>query len=420
MQQLLPLAIRNCLPVNVRKVIIRLCSFFNLLCSKVVEPDTLDQIQKDLVITLCLMEKYFLPSFFDIMIHLTVHLVEQVRLCGPVYFRWMYPFERGMKTLKDYVRNRYRPEGCIAESYVAEEELQFCAEYLSDCDVADFTIEKPLGGGNCKSVNDLLLAQAHRCVLMNTPEIQPYIEKHMCHLTSIHPYKAKKHLWLQNEHNRTFATWLQNKIADDRKNNVPVDETVKLLANKPRSSVLIYPDYYINGCNFATKERDNNRVTQNSGVRIVANTLQISSSKDKRPHSGDMAFHGVIDEIWQLDYLMVKKILFKCNWVDSRGVNVDDFGSTVVDLNGIGYKSDCFILACHANQVLYVKDQLDDSKSVVCLVSDKAYKLDGERCEDIDVYTPLSNKLPVCELDEKDDEAIYDRKDCDAIPLNDD
>ncbi|KAL6565019.1 hypothetical protein OROMI_016469 [Orobanche minor] len=107
-----------------------------------------------------------------------------------------------------------------------------------------------------------------------------------------------EHLWLQNEHTRTFATWIQNKIVDDRENNVPIDETMKFLANKPRSSVLIYPGYHINGCNFATKDRDNNHVTQNSGVRIVANTLQISSSKYKRPHSGDMAFYGVIDEIW--------------------------------------------------------------------------------------------------------------------------
>ena len=69
------------------------------------------------------------------MIHLTVHLVEQVRLCGPVYLQWMYPFERQMNTLKDYVRNRYHLEGCIVESYIAEKALAFCVEYLSNCDV---------------------------------------------------------------------------------------------------------------------------------------------------------------------------------------------------------------------------------------------------------------------------------------------
>ncbi|KAH9717946.1 hypothetical protein KPL71_022033 [Citrus sinensis] len=325
-----------------------------------VDPNTLDQLQEELVITLCLLQQYFPPSFFDIMIHLTVHLVEQVRLCGPVYLRWMYPFERQMKTLKDYVRNRYRPEGCIVESYIAEEALAFCAVYLSNCDViglptgfpTDLSIEKPLGGANIKVVDDPLLAQAHRCVLMNTPEIQIYIEEHMHYLASRNPYKAKTNLWLQNEHIRTFSGWLQAKVAHDKANNVPIDEIVCWLANKPRSSVVTFSGYEINGFNFTTRDRDCNRVTQNSGVRVVANTLQISSSKDKSPHFGDMTFYGVIDEIWQLDYLMVKKTLFKCDWVDDRGVCTDN------------------------------------------LVTDKAYKLNGERCEDVDVFSPLSNKLP--------------------------
>ncbi|TYK07537.1 transposon protein, putative, CACTA, En/Spm sub-class [Cucumis melo var. makuwa] len=49
-------------------------------------------------------------------VHLVVHLVREVKLCGPVYLRWMYPFERYMKVLKSFVRNRNRPEGCIAEA----------------------------------------------------------------------------------------------------------------------------------------------------------------------------------------------------------------------------------------------------------------------------------------------------------------
>ena len=96
----------------------------------------------------------------------------------------MYPFEREMKTLKDYVCNRYRPESCIAESYIAEEALEFCVEYLSNCDIVglpigcliDFSIKGPLGGANIKVVDDTLLAQVHQCVLMNTTEIQTYIE----------------------------------------------------------------------------------------------------------------------------------------------------------------------------------------------------------------------------------------------------
>ncbi|KDO48170.1 hypothetical protein CISIN_1g046935mg [Citrus sinensis] len=124
--------------------------------------------------------------------------------------------------------------------------------------------------------------------------------------------------------------------------------------------------YCINGFNFATRDQDNNCITENNGVYVVANTLQISSSKDKNSHSGDMPFYGVVNEIWQLDYLGVKKVLFKCDWVDDIEVNVDELGFTVVNLDRIGYKYNCFILAGHAKQLFYVKDQLDNSKSVVC------------------------------------------------------
>ncbi|XP_071697398.1 uncharacterized protein [Rutidosis leptorrhynchoides] len=49
---------------------------------------------------------------------------------GPVYMRWMYPIERYMKKLKNYVRNKAKPEGCIAEGYVADEALTACSMSL--------------------------------------------------------------------------------------------------------------------------------------------------------------------------------------------------------------------------------------------------------------------------------------------------
>ncbi|XP_042387612.1 uncharacterized protein LOC121979689 [Zingiber officinale] len=103
MQHFLPIVIRNSLPKYVRYVVIRLCFFFKDICCKIIDVAKLDKLQSDLIVTLCLLEQYFPPSFFDIMLHLTVHLVREVQLCGPVYFRWMYPFERCMKVLKSYV-----------------------------------------------------------------------------------------------------------------------------------------------------------------------------------------------------------------------------------------------------------------------------------------------------------------------------
>ncbi|XP_013594286.1 PREDICTED: uncharacterized protein LOC106302291 [Brassica oleracea var. oleracea] len=130
MQQLLPIALKGLLPKGPRLAIFRLCAFFNLLCQRVIDWEKLLVMEAEIVETLCLFERFFPPSLFDIMLHLTVHLGREARLGGPVHFRWMYPFERYMKVLKDFVRNPARPEGCIAESYLAEECIRFCSEFL--------------------------------------------------------------------------------------------------------------------------------------------------------------------------------------------------------------------------------------------------------------------------------------------------
>jgi hypothetical protein len=65
--------------------------------------DNREALFKDCVEILSLLEKEMPPSFFDIMVHLTIHLVEELFICGPVHVRWMYPYERYYKTLKSFV-----------------------------------------------------------------------------------------------------------------------------------------------------------------------------------------------------------------------------------------------------------------------------------------------------------------------------
>jgi hypothetical protein len=45
------------------------------------------------------------PSFFDIMVNLILHLVDELDMCGLVYTRWMYCVEHLNKILKGYVWN---------------------------------------------------------------------------------------------------------------------------------------------------------------------------------------------------------------------------------------------------------------------------------------------------------------------------
>ncbi|KAI5323948.1 hypothetical protein L3X38_033021 [Prunus dulcis] len=222
MQQLLPVAIRSVLEKPARYAITRLCFFFNAICAKTVDVSKLDKLGEDVVVTLCLLEKYFPPSFFDIMVHLVVHLVREVRLCGPVYFRWMYPFERYMKVLKGYVQNRTCPEGCIAERYIAEEAVEFCTQHLSDVSTVGVPssqkigVSKPLSG----------------CT--NTEEVLPYIEK-----------RTK---WLQDKHNSTFIQWLRFKVQSElEEDNHGVSENLRWLAAGPNMAVPLYRSYLIKG-----------------------------------------------------------------------------------------------------------------------------------------------------------------------------
>ena len=131
MQQLLPVAIRGILPPQVRYTITRLCVFFNTICSKVINPSILDDLQADILETMCRFEMYFPPSFFDVMPHLVIHLVREIKLCGPVCMRYMYPFEREMGDLKGKVMNPAKPEASIVQRTVAEEVAAWVAQYLA-------------------------------------------------------------------------------------------------------------------------------------------------------------------------------------------------------------------------------------------------------------------------------------------------
>ncbi|KAI5337813.1 hypothetical protein L3X38_017084 [Prunus dulcis] len=321
-----------------------------------------DKLEEDVVVTLCLLEKYFPPSFFDIMVHLVVHLVREVRLCGPVYFRWMYPFERYMKVLKGYVQNRTRPEGCIAERYIAEEAVEFCTQHLSDVSTVGVPssqkmgVSKPLSG----------------CT--NTEEVLPYIEQHMIHIKTAYPKFRKRTKWLQDKHNSTFIQWLRFKVQSElEEDNHGVSENLRWLAAGPNMAVPLYRSYLIKGIKFNIKAQDDVRTTQNSGVYLLAHTMQVASAKDKNPILSNMGFYGVIQEIWDLDYQKFTIPVFRCDWIDSSGLVVDELGFTLVDLSKIGHRNGQFVLASQVKQIFFVDDPMHRGWSVVLSMPNREY-----------------------------------------------
>ncbi|XP_057451962.1 uncharacterized protein LOC130743751 [Lotus japonicus] len=132
LERLLPLAIRGLLPKDACDPLMELSLFFGDLCSKELELNELDRLQNQIVVTLCKLERIFPPSFFDVMVHLSIHLANEAKNGGPVQYIWMYPIERFLRVLKNYVRNKARPEGSIAEGYVSEECMVLRLQRLGD------------------------------------------------------------------------------------------------------------------------------------------------------------------------------------------------------------------------------------------------------------------------------------------------
>nr|GEY30394.1 hypothetical protein [Tanacetum cinerariifolium] len=99
-------------------------------------------------------------------------------------------FERFLMRLKSYVHNKAQPEGLIAEGYIKEECLTFCARYFKGVETF---INRPrrndgiiptkemymfnsggrkLGKVEIVELDGTLFAQAHRYVLLSHPKIQ--------------------------------------------------------------------------------------------------------------------------------------------------------------------------------------------------------------------------------------------------------
>ena len=131
LQQIIPVAIRNLLQPLQRTALIRLGKSFSRICARVVDKTELSALRLYVVETVCILEVCFPPTFFDIMQHTLIHLVDELELCGPVGGRWMYPCERYLGNLKSFVRSKAHPEASMANGYAAEEALGFCSEYLN-------------------------------------------------------------------------------------------------------------------------------------------------------------------------------------------------------------------------------------------------------------------------------------------------
>jgi hypothetical protein len=103
--QMIAVGIENILPVNVLEAIMNFSFFFNAIGQKVLSEEALESLEKRYYETLCFLEMYFPPAFFDISVHFTTHLIKEINLLGPVFLLQMYAYKRFNGILKSFIRN---------------------------------------------------------------------------------------------------------------------------------------------------------------------------------------------------------------------------------------------------------------------------------------------------------------------------
>uniref|UniRef100_J3LJ41 DUF4216 domain-containing protein n=1 Tax=Oryza brachyantha TaxID=4533 RepID=J3LJ41_ORYBR len=254
--RILPVSIRGIVRKDIYEAIAELGNFFKELCFKTLKIDVLLRLKAEIPVILCKLEKIYPPAFFDVMVHLAVHLPDEAILRGPVYI------------FRELEKN---------------------------------------------SVND----------------IDTRLE-------------------------REFPKWFKNYIEELHYNRAPeVSNDLYSLANGPDRRLRVYSACNENGVRYHTIDREKNRKTQNSGIKVEGAHKNLI-----------IDFYGVLIEILELQYTTNKNgdrsvFLFRCDWFDLDGRKTrmrNDGYFTSINIRGRWYKKDPFILAPQAKQVFYLDD----------------------------------------------------------------
>jgi hypothetical protein len=151
----------------------------------------LTKLQDDLILTMCNLKKIFPPSFLDIMPHLLVHIVHEIKYLGRVFLHQIYPCERFITVLKKCVCNRNRREGCMIHGCAIDEVIEFVVDYM-DLQAISKPISHQEGRLSRKvtrchttfNVNYVTCTRAHFTVLQQSVRVVPYVRMHVQMLRS--------------------------------------------------------------------------------------------------------------------------------------------------------------------------------------------------------------------------------------------
>ena len=92
--QILLIGLRGFAHKDISIVLFELDNFFQDLCLRTLKWSEMEKLEEHIVLILCKLERFFPPGFFDVMVHLAVHLSREAILEDLVQYQWMYQIER--------------------------------------------------------------------------------------------------------------------------------------------------------------------------------------------------------------------------------------------------------------------------------------------------------------------------------------
>jgi hypothetical protein len=218
MMQILPVAIQGIMEPHVCQTLTGLCHFFDVITRKSISVKKLGRLQEEIVTIINELEMYSPPAFFDIMVHLLVHIVDDIEDLGPAFLHNMMALERLNGIIKAYVRNRAHPDGSIVQGFPTEECISFCKNYLNEENTpVGLPANKHLGrfegvGHNTgKRAMDVDcygqradFNRAHLVALKHIDDLEPWVKEHKTMIkNSAHKPMMEEEIF--RAHNSSFA-----------------------------------------------------------------------------------------------------------------------------------------------------------------------------------------------------------------------
>ncbi|WVZ64041.1 LOW QUALITY PROTEIN: hypothetical protein U9M48_013619 [Paspalum notatum var. saurae] len=244
-----------------------------------------------------------------------------------VYSIMLYLFD-----LKSQVRNKARPEGCIAESVLAKEAMALCSGFLEGFEALHSRLSQ-----NDDDDESFVRKAKKLC----------YKRAHAEEIATKHNRHRINHREVEKFQNDKFHEWFRvHMLQLERENSIRGvnNDKIRWLARGPVEAAKRYLE--------------------------AAKTSSYASASDTRPVLGDVTYYGRIIDIIELTTLEILLLYFSNANGLIRGIKRDKYGYTLVNFSHlihtgekIGHKP--YIFPNQADQVFYIKDKLNPGWSVV-------------------------------------------------------